>query len=332
MNRGGSIARNARLAIALLTFVLGACDGMAPHPASPPSLVTLAPSASNVFTEPPVPSPSGLTASTHPVTTSDLAGHIAFADGDGVWIAEATGENRRQLTHGGEFDPALSPDGKTVLFRRMSAADDGEIWTMNSDGTAERDVSDNAGADWGASWSPDGRAIVFSSVRNDGAPMQVWTIAADGSNPHQLTQEHGEYPSFSPDGRQIAFASSRQGNYDIYVMNADGTDQRDITNDSAYQMSPAWSPDGTQIAFDSQQDFSSVAETGIGPEFEIHLVKPDGSSDVRITDNRREDRFPSWSPDGRFLMWSSEGRLTVAWADGTGQLDLGSGSFPSWSN
>jgi TolB protein len=47
------------------------------------------------------------------------------------------------------------------------------------------------------SWAPDGRHIVFESTR--GGPRQIWTMLADGSQPHQLTTEgHNESPNWSP--------------------------------------------------------------------------------------------------------------------------------------
>ena len=52
--------------------------------------------------------------------------------------------------------------------------------------------------------------------------------------------------------------------------------------------------------------------------------------DHRITDDRVEDAFPAWSPDGRFLMWSRHGELVVARVDGSGMIEIGAGSFPSW--
>jgi hypothetical protein len=65
---------------------------------------------------------------------------------------------------------------------------------------------------------------------------------------------------------------------------------------------------------------------------EIHLVHPDGSEDHRITDDHVEDAFPAWSPDRRFLMWSRHGELVVARVDGSGMIEIGAGTFPSWVN
>ena len=54
--------------------------------------------------------------------------------------------------------------------------------------------------------------------------FEIWVMNADGSNPHQLTNNAAMdlSPSWSPDGNRIAFVSDRDGNDEIYVMNADG--------------------------------------------------------------------------------------------------------------
>jgi TolB protein len=46
------------------------------------------------------------------------------------------------------------------------------------------------------SWAPDGRHLVFESTR--GGTRQIWTMLADGSQPHQLTTNgHNESPNWS---------------------------------------------------------------------------------------------------------------------------------------
>jgi TolB protein len=69
-------------------------------------------------------------------------------------------------------------------------------------------------------------------------------MAADGSNPRNLTQNNADdfLPVWSPDGRQIAFVSDRDGNMDIYLMAADGSGLRNLTNNSAIDYLPVWRP------------------------------------------------------------------------------------------
>ena len=263
-----------------------------------------------------------------PVDPADLTGKIAFAYDGGVWVADGDGTHRRRLTSDDGFDPTLSPDGRTIVYRLLLAADDGEIWTMRSDGGGRRDlVNDPDFSDWGPAFSPDGGRIAYSSNRIDG--LAIWLMDADGTHQHLVTRGHGEYPAWSPDGKRIAYAGGSY--YDIWVVDADGSNQRAITETVAYDMGPAWSPDGAWIAYHTQSDwYPDLEEPGMGAEMEIHLVRPDGSDDHRITADRVEDSFAAWSPDGRHLMWVRHGELVVARADGSGRIELGPGNFPSW--
>jgi TolB protein len=263
-----------------------------------------------------------------PVDLAELTGRISFAYDDGIWVSNADGTDRHQLTKDGGFDPTFSPDGRQIAYRLLLAADDGEIWLMDSDGGHPRDlVNDPEFSDWGPAWSPDGKQIAFDSNRVGG--LAVWVMDADGSGQHAVTNGHGEYPAWSPDGMQIVYAGGSY--YDIRITGADGTNDRALTSSPAYDMGPAWSPDGQWIAYHTQADYyPELGEPGQGPEMEIHLVRPDGSDDHRITADRVEDSFPAWSPDGRFLMWARHGELVVARPDGSGMVEIGPGNFPSW--
>ena len=228
-----------------------------------------------------------------------------------------------------DFDPTWSPDGMQIAFRSQRDGND-EIYVMNADGTCQTNLTNDSMADWSPAWSPDGKHIAFARFFDNNPFTDVVLINADGSNLARLTYAHGEYPAWSPDGSRIAFASARDGNYEIYVMNSDGSDQTRLTNNPAYDMSPFWSPDGNQIIFDTQRDHYPPAETGIGPEFEIHRINADGSEDIQLTNNNEEDRFPSWGPSG-LIAFTSNGSLVSMNSDGSKRIKLlDSGTFPAW--
>ena len=85
-----------------------------------------------------------------------------------------------------------------------------EIYVMNSDGTDMKNLSNRPGKDNNASWSPDGRLIVFESSRGDGTE-DIFVMDADGGNVRRLTDHPASdmLPHWSPDGKWISFTSSR---------------------------------------------------------------------------------------------------------------------------
>ncbi len=328
----GRATRSRVLALAVTMAVAG-CSDRAPSPPVGPSPSIRASGFAAVPSGPtlssaPEPSSPGAIGSGPPVVLAELHGTIAFAYDDGIWTADADGTHRRRLTRDGGFDPTLSPDGRRIVYRLLLEHDDGEIWVMNADGAHRRDlVDDPAFSDWGPAFSPDGRRIAFDSNRVGG--LALWTMGADGTDQRILTHGHGEYPSWSPDGKRLAYAGGPY--YDIRIVGADGSDDHAVATTAAYDMGPAWSPDGSWIAYHTQVDwFPAVDEPGQGDQMEIHLVRPDGTADHRITDDQVEDSFAAWSPDGAHLMWSRHGQLVVARPDGSGRIDIGPGNFPSW--
>ncbi|HSM88356.1 MAG TPA: S9 family peptidase [Candidatus Limnocylindrales bacterium] len=114
--------------------------------------------------------------------------------------------------------PAISPDGKWVLFTAMEVnlkenTRTNHIWVVPvAGGEAVRLTSGPAG-EAGAHWSPDGRKFLFVSAR--GGSSQVWVADFDGNSgkltgsPRAISSISTEADGaiWSPDGRNILFTS-----------------------------------------------------------------------------------------------------------------------------
>ena len=115
----------------------------------------------------------------------------------------ASGEDCRQ--------PNWSPAGDLILYQKFA---DGQwdVWTMRPDGSAPRRITGGPGDKTDASFSPDGRWIVYSSDEGELEHANLFILPATGGTPTRLTTYPGYdgAPSWSPDGRWIAFESAPQ--------------------------------------------------------------------------------------------------------------------------
>jgi dipeptidyl aminopeptidase/acylaminoacyl peptidase len=161
---------------------------------------------------------------------------------------------------------------------------DGEIFTMNADGSDQHNISNDPGFDYAPSWSPDGTKIAFTRGG------EIYVMNADGSDQQRLTNNAADDgdPSWSPDGTKIAYSTSGHGGFEIYVMNADGSNPQRLTNNPYLDMYPNWSPDGTKIAFETDRDEPNHNR-------EIYVMNADGSDQHNISNNvATADMHPDW--------------------------------------
>ena len=94
------------------------------------------------------------------------------------------------------IDPAWSPNGQLLAFSWRRPDDNYDIYVMDAATQQLVELTRDQGRNERPSWAPDGRHIVFESTR--GGTRQIWTMLADGSQPHQLTNNgHNESPNWS---------------------------------------------------------------------------------------------------------------------------------------
>ena len=180
-----------------------------------------------------------------------------------VWIMNADGTGELQLTNTpdvAESDPAISPDGRSVVFthQQMTGSSpsipmgDSEIGIVAADGTGFTLITDNDDADRDPSWSRKGDRIVLISAR-DGNPPEVFTMAPNGSAVTRVTVNTiwEARPAFSPDDRLIVFTTAAPSPAGLYVMQADGTNVSQLNSAGTQPYSASWAPSGKEIVFDA---------------------------------------------------------------------------------
>lgn len=242
-------------------------------------------------------------------------GQIVFSDNNpdyyAISLADSNGVRLKTLSYGsgGDFDPAVSADGKKIAFASWAPPEDGQdIWVMNADGSDRMRLTHTANGGSGSrspAWSPDGKRIAF--VRSTGLwDHEISVMNVDGSGVQQLTDDDEAYslaPEWSPDGSRILFAyfGSHLGSAGIFEMNADGSNVRQLTSDFGWE--PTRSPDGTRIAFIS----------GGG----VFVMNADGSNATAllVREDLDWDAALTWSPDGKSIVFAilSTSRMCLDW-------------------
>jgi Tol biopolymer transport system component len=226
-----------------------------------------------------------------------------------IWVMKADGKKQKNLTNTPTVDeivPAWSPDGKKLA---VSSYPDGnfdvdalvwdamEIYVIEVHGSnPPTRLTNNDDEDYGATWSPDGQKIAFSTNRDGN--YEIYVMDADGSGPptnltNAPASDDGFWaPYWSPDGQKIAFSSNRDGNWEIYAMDADGSGPpTNLTNDPATDGLPVWSPTGNKIAFKTNRD---------NDNWEIYVMDADGSgASTNLTNTPNlEERVLDWQSIG----------------------------------
>lgn len=227
--------------------------------------------------------------------------------------------DRRMLYSSTEHASAACPPRPDYSQGYVWGLYDYDIYSANTDGSDARRLTTHPGYDAEATVSPDGRTIVFTSLR--AGDLDIYTMSVDGGPVRRLTTTLGYDggPFFSPDGSRIVYrayhpASARDSTeyrsllsrglvrpsrMDLWVMNADGSSQRQVTRLPGASFAPFFHPDGRRIVFASNHRDPESRD------FDLYLVDLDGGGLERVTTSPEFDAFPMFSPDGTRLVWAS---------------------------
>jgi TolB protein len=180
-----------------------------------------------------------------------------------------------------------------------------DLYLADGDGSNAVPFSPSPGLDFDASFSADGKWVVFASTR--GGNSDIYRAHPDGSGIEHLVENpaYDAQAALSPDGRTLAFVSSRSGQADIWLMNMRTREVRNLTRNPAGDFRPAWSPDGRWLAFSTDRDSKvppfSRSNFVVRQSLELYVVKADGSGLRRVTHDDEFAGSPTWSPDGHSL-------------------------------
>ncbi|MBL7742666.1 MAG: PD40 domain-containing protein [Chitinophagaceae bacterium] len=198
-------------------------------------------------------------------TTSPDGKWIVFNAVGYLWKKELPSGKPQRITTATdfEFEPAFSPDGKTLLYISWSDTASGAIWKLNLQPAASGKnvvapkpvkITRTKGIYRLPSFSPDGKMIVFRKEGGSdalGEPYTakpgIYTMSVDGTN-EKLVTEKGDLPKFSNTGDRIYYQAGGGMNRNYVSCKPDGSDER-IHLKSTYGSQFTLSPDEKWIAF-----------------------------------------------------------------------------------
>lgn len=224
-----------------------------------------------------------------------------------------------------QVDPACPPAPDPSLGYVWPLHNGYEIVRAKRSGEILQRLTDVPGYDAECAASPDGKEIVFCSIRS--GDLDLYKMNIDGTGLRRLTWTLGYDggPFFSPKGTYIIYRGHhpigreevehvRELNarevvspmrLELWVMKADGSEQTQITDLGAASFGPYMHPDETKIIFSSNYSENGASNMSGMPNFDLYLIGIDGEGLERITYNDSFDGFPMFSFDGKMLVFAS---------------------------
>lgn len=242
----------------------------------------------------------------------------------------------------GDWQPAWSPDGRRLAFRRFTS-DRSELMVLSGmdSSDAPRRLSSMPAISGGFAWAPDGKSIVspllFGGQWRTLSRIDAWTGSTD-----QIVGIDARYPTVSPSGRMVYERHVGDANIWMLSVVGDTNSRRKLISSSHNDFSPDWSPDGSRITFTSNRsggneifvsDASGARETQLtssargivngsprwSPDgqliafdsnrsgnWDIYVMTSDGGQVRRVTSHSALDAVPEWSHDGRWIYFASQ--------------------------
>jgi serine/threonine protein kinase len=206
----------------------------------------------------------------------------------------------------GDVAPAVSPDGGTLIFSRVSPDfHNATLWSLPlgkgyKPSEKEHKLEARGLTNIGAAWLPQGSEFVFASGTE--TDYGLWRTSASKGAPFQrisLGVSSLAEPTISRLGNRLAFSTFQ---YDLNIWridlkgpNKEASQPISFISSTQVEQYPAYSADGKHIAYMS---------TRSGTE-EIWVCESDGSNAAQVTSFGGAAIYgPSWSPDGKNIAFT----------------------------
>ena len=208
---------------------------------------------------------------------------------------------RLTFARGGEAQPSLSPDGRSLVYVSNAGGEQGDIYLQRVGGeNAINLTADSKEEDWSPAYSPDGQWIAFRSEREG---KGIFVMGATGESVRRVA-DFGFNPAWSPDGKELVVAmegltdpSIRYSTSQLWRIDVMGGAKKQIPM-KVDGVQPSWSPNGKRIAFWGLPE-------GTGKRV-LYTMPAEGGEATPLNDDNFFNWNPVWSPDGKYLYFASD--------------------------
>ena len=248
-----------------------------------------------------------------------LLAYSSYAPSANIWSIAIPGDgvasvgDAMQVTFGTEKIEklAVSKDGHWLAYDsdRHGYAD---IWKQPLTGGPAEQLTRGPNHKFVNDWSPDGREIVFHSIR-EGGQRDLLVTSADGTRTDVVAGSPAEeqHAGWGPDENSIVYDASPPSDgrnvssaniWDAYIVTrarrgAPWGGPRQLTRNGSSD--PKWSPDGRLIAYTVRGQLRVIAPDGTGDRVLV---------DARAGDQQPEPAYPVWSPDSQTIYYKAYDR------------------------
>ncbi len=205
-----------------------------------------------------------------------------------------------------DYDPTLSTDGGTLVFRSRRAGRF-DIFVRNLNTGQETALTQTPADDYPVI-SPDGTRVAYSFRQNGKTP--IFGVAANGGAPEQLCGDCGEVEQWTPSGHEILFVTADDPS-GVGLLKVGASPNRAWLKHPGYGVFNArLSPDGQWVSFNGRPNNRAPAR--------VFIAKVQGSvvsGEKEWTVVTEDGDAPSWSPQGSLLyFWSNQDGSPCLWA------------------
>ncbi len=213
-----------------------------------------------------------------------------------------------EVSEGTQVNLDISPDGETIVFDLL-----GDVYSIPRVGGEATRLTGGMALDLQPVFSPDGSQILFVSDRSGNE--NLWAMNADGSDPHPITTERGDYhfddPEWSSDGKYALVRRNEAGSPNagrtpslIHIDGGSGIPLHEGTEGIGFR----WGPDDRYVYFRGVDGPGATSLRGNGLPRPAQIMRLDRrTGDIAaITRAPSGAARPAISPDGEWMAYVAD--------------------------